>query len=134
MAQMTDIIMDPEFTERWEAQRKAQEQKEKAEKEKQKTEKSKSKAEKKAEKTKKKAKKTVKKTKKAKAKAGVTATITNVASKTDAQLTSNNFIEIPASPVSTSSVASQSMSVLPIIAILGVCLFFVLKQRKTNRV
>ena len=134
MAQMKDIIMPPNFIREMELQReKIQRQETQADK---KAAKEKAKAEKKAAKEKAKAER---KAAKEKAKAEKKAAKTKVAfnstaseTKTDMQ-TTNIFTEIPITPAAEDNNMQQAASVLPIIAILGVCLFFVLRQRKTNR-
>lgn len=145
MAQMKDIIMPPNFIREMELQReKIQRQETQADK---KAAKEKAKAEKKAAKEKAKAERKAAKEKakaerkaaKEKAKAEKKAAKTKVAfnstaseTKTDMQ-TTKTFTEIPVTPAAEDNNMQQAASVLPIIAILGVCLFFVLRQRKTNR-
>lgn len=126
-----DIIMDPEEVQRWEAQRKAREEKEKAEKvkaEKEKAEKKKAEKEK-AEKKKKKQEKAKKKAEK-KAEAAKTA---SAQGKTVQQQPSAT-IEVPANATQTAGAGDASpIGITSIALLLGICIAFVFKLRSENK-
>ena len=130
--QTTDVLIDPKMEKEWIRQR--EQARKQVEKQSQETEKAQKKLQKKAEKLQKKAEKEARKLQKqAEKEAKKSLGINVLNSKQQEAGASQTFTEVPAAPVSQEAEASQAVSVLPILAILGVCLYFVLKQRKTSK-
>lgn len=137
--QTTDVLIDPKMEKEWIRQR--EQARKQVEKQSQETEKAQKKLQKKAEKLQKKAekearklqKKAEKQQKQAEKAAKKSLGINVLNGKQQEAGASQTYTEVPAAPVNQEAETSQAVSVLPILAILGVCLYFVLKQRKTSK-